>query len=100
MSAEIDERFNRWADRLRAILANSDEAAREASFEEAMDEMWVEDNRLISYWENCVDGCCPTGELVLARLVHTALGAPALVRVFPEFIESARTHRAVIHTEE
>lgn len=93
---EVDERFNRWTERLRTILANPDEDARQAAMDEAVDEMWVDDNRLIAYWENCIDGCCPTGELVLVRLVHPTLGAPAIVRVFPEFIRSTRTHRAVI----
>ncbi|WP_405799501.1 hypothetical protein [Streptomyces sp. NBC_01506] len=99
MSAEIDERFNRWANRLRTILAKPEGDSRQAEFKLAVDEMWMDDHRLISYWENCIDGCCPTGELVLVRLVHPTLGAPAIVRVFPEFIKSTRTHRAVIHSE-
>ncbi|MFF4054637.1 hypothetical protein ACFYZ0_02465 [Streptomyces sp. NPDC001708] len=96
---EVDERFERWAERLRSILAAPDGDERQAQFDEAIDEMWVDDNRLIAYWENCIDGCCPTGELVLARLVHPHLGAPAIVQVFPEFIKSTRTHRAVIHED-
>ncbi|ATI19010.1 hypothetical protein KGG85_gp70 [Streptomyces phage Tefunt] len=97
--SEVDERFNRWAERLRTIFANPDEDARQAEMDNACDEMWIEDPRLIAYWENCIDGCCPTGELVLARLVHPQVSAPAMVRVFPELIRTSRTHRAVIFEE-
>ncbi|WAB08776.1 hypothetical protein SEA_ANDRIS_72 [Streptomyces phage Andris] len=96
MSAEIDERFNRWAERLRDILANREGDQRQAEFTQAVDEMWDEDPRLISYWENCIDGCCPSGDLLLVRLVHDTIAAPTMVRIFPELIESSRTHRAVI----
>ncbi|MFD7677511.1 hypothetical protein [Streptomyces sp. NPDC060187] len=97
--SEVDERFDRWAERLRKLLADTDEDARQAAMDEAMDEMWIEDKNLIAYWENCIDGCCPTGELVLVRLVHPQVSAPAMVRVFPELIRSSRTHRAVIFEE-
>ncbi|MFJ6893567.1 hypothetical protein [Streptomyces hokutonensis] len=97
--SEVDERFDRWTERLRTLLANTDEDARQAAMDEAMDEMWIEDKNLIAYWENCIDGCCPTGELVLVRLVHPQVSAPAMVRVFPELIRSSRTHRAVIFEE-
>jgi hypothetical protein len=97
--SEVDERFNHWAERLRTILANTDEDARQAEMDDACDEMWIADKNLIAYWENCIDGCCPTGELVLARLVHPQVSAPAMVRVFPELIRSSRTHRAVIFQE-
>ncbi|WP_031513658.1 hypothetical protein [Streptomyces sp. NRRL F-5123] len=100
MSESIDERFNRWAEKLRAILVNPDEDARQEEFETAVNDMWIEDKRLIAYWDNCIDGCCPTGELILVRLVHDQLSAPAIVRTFPEFIRSTRTHRAVIMTED
>ena len=96
---EVDERFDRWAERLRKLLADTDEDARQAAMDESMDEMWIEDKNLIAYWENCIDGCCPTGELVLVRLVHSQVSAPAMVRVFPELIRSSRTHRAVIFEE-
>ncbi|MEU9605434.1 hypothetical protein [Streptomyces sp. NPDC048057] len=95
---EIDERFNRWAERLRVLYA--DENATQDDLEVAYDEMWIEDKNLIAYWDNCIDGCCPTGALLLARLVHPRISAPAMVRVFPEFIKSSRTHRAVIYTAE
>jgi hypothetical protein len=97
--SEVDERFDRWTERLRTLLANTAEDARQAAMDEAMDEMWIEDKSLIAYWENCIDGCCPTGELVLVRLVHPQVSAPAMVRVFPELIRSSRTHRAVIFEE-
>ncbi|MCY0933656.1 hypothetical protein [Streptomyces sp. H34-S4] len=94
--SEVDKRFERWAERLRAILVNREGDKGQAEFTQAIDEMWDDDPGLISYWENCTDGCCPTGDLLLVRLVHPQISAPRMVRIFPELIESSRTHRAVI----
>ncbi|MEU9795038.1 hypothetical protein AB0E27_31345 [Streptomyces sparsogenes] len=98
MSAEIGERFNRWAERLRVLLG---EPTRDEEWQgrarEAMDEMWLDDKHLVTRWGNCIDGCCPTGELSLLRLVHPTLNARMIADTFPELIRDTVTHEAVIY---
>ncbi|MFD7259343.1 hypothetical protein [Streptomyces sp. NPDC059874] len=93
---EIDERFERWTARLREILAKPHGDEQQAAFDRAINEMWDEDDSLVVHWDNCIDGCCPTGELLLSRLVHPQVHAHRMITIFPEFIESSRTHRAVV----
>ncbi|MGW3323906.1 hypothetical protein [Streptomyces virginiae] len=97
--SEVDDRFERWAARFRAVLAEPATDERDAEFHRAIDEMWAEDDDLIVHWGNCIDGCCPTGELLLSRLVHPLVHATRMITIFPEFIETSRTHRAVVFQE-
>ena len=62
-----------------------------------MNEMAEDDPHLALRHENRVDGCCPTGEFLLLRLVHEKVSAAWMVRTFPELIPSSQTHRAVLY---
>ena len=95
-SETVEGRFQRWTDRLTDIVSRMDEEAWKA----ALNEMWKEDKTLAVWHENCIDGCCPTGNLVLLRLVHPQVNAGWMVSTFPELIKSSQTHRAVIGTED
>ncbi|KQX37007.1 hypothetical protein ASD97_09995 [Streptomyces sp. Root63] len=94
-TSDVDERFERWTTTLRDFLDLPEEEVQSGPWHRLLDDMWAEDQALICYWENCLDGCCP-GDLVLARLVNNLISAPNLVNIFPELIASSRTHRAVI----
>ncbi|MFI5863539.1 hypothetical protein [Streptomyces sp. NPDC051546] len=97
--SEVDDRFERWAARFRDVMAKPEGNERQVEFDQAINEMWEEDDDLIVHWDNCIDGCCPSGELLLSRLVHPLIHATRMITIFPEFIETSRTHRAVVFQE-
>lgn len=96
----VDARFQRWASRFTEICSLPVDQAREDSWKEALTLMWDEDKTLALRWDNCIDGCCPTGDFVLLRLVHPSVNAAWMVTYFPEMIKAAQTHKTVIFTED
>jgi hypothetical protein len=95
-----DTRFQYWAARFRTLFETAPGAARDALLEAAWDEAKTEDPYLTFRWDNCIDGCCPTGELLLLRLVHPKLHPHTIATMFPELIRSTKTHSAVVDTED
>jgi hypothetical protein len=96
----VDQKFDRWTARLKDIIAMRSGPEQDEAWKTALNEMAEDDPDLALRHDNCVDGCCPTGEFLLLRLVHPQVSAAWMVRTFPELIPSSQTHRAVLYVNE